>query len=168
MRNRVETLPGAFSKKATLGQLAHGRCRAPRKEVSGTTMEKVNRHVQKMTSGVGWISLTIGLFLTLTPGGSARLLGWGDRERLALLVGVGDLVIGPGLLLDRNHRQRWMRARALLSATIALSYAWVLLAGSSRRQKRAHRCSGLCSVSQPQTICCRGVFAIQEANQTYG
>ncbi len=123
-------------------QFGYSTRRAARRKASGVMLEKVDRHVQKLAAGVGWISLAIGLFLTSAPSRSAESLGWGDRERLALIVGLSDLVVGPGLLLDRDHRQQWMRVRALLSAAITLSYAWVL-AGPSPRQKRASSMLGL-------------------------
>ncbi len=99
-------------------------------------LDRIDRHVRKLAAGVGWISLGMGLFLTSAPGRSAQFLGWRDRKHLALIVGLSDLVIGPGLLLDHDRRQYWMRARALLSATITLAYAWVLLSNPAR-EKRA-------------------------------
>ncbi len=99
-------------------------------------LEKVDHHIQKLATSVGWISLGMGLFLTSAPGKSAAFLGWGDRTRLARIIGLSDLIIGPGLLLDRDRRQQWMQARTLLSAIIALSYAWVL-ADSPQQRNRA-------------------------------
>lgn len=62
-------------------------------------------------------------------------LGWGDREKLARVIGAGDLIVGMGLLLDRR-RSRWMLARAFLNVVLAGSYARVL-AGETARRHRA-------------------------------
>ena len=84
-----------------------------------------------LASGVGWVSLGIGLALTLAPRGSAAFLGWGEREGLSRVIGASDLVIGMGLLVDR-YRSRWMLARALLNAVLALIYAAILKGGPPR------------------------------------
>lgn len=89
---------------------------------------------QGMALGIGWISLGIGLALTLAPGRSAALLGWEDREDLARVIGAGDLIIGTGLLADRS-RPRWMLARAFLNVVLAGSYARVLADGTARRRR---------------------------------
>ncbi len=87
---------------------------------------------QRLTTGVGLVSLGMGAALTLDPRRSAAFLGWTDREGLARPVGVTDLALAAGLLLDRR-RARWMLARALLNATICLIYARVLVEGASRQ-----------------------------------
>lgn len=96
----------------------------------------LDRYVQGLATGVGWISLSMGLLLTFAPEKGATLLGWGERPRLARAVGVIDLIIGPGLLLGRDRRSQWMLARAFLNAVIALIYAGVL-ATDRPRQNRA-------------------------------
>lgn len=60
----------------------------------------------------------------------------GARVSLARSIGAADLIVGPGLLLDRGRRTRWMQARAFLSAVITLVYAWIL-SDPSRRSRRA-------------------------------
>lgn len=35
---------------------------------------------QMLASGIGWVSLGMGLALTLAPRRSAAFLGWGDRN----------------------------------------------------------------------------------------
>lgn len=84
--------------------------------------------------GVGWISLLLGLVLTLAPRRSAAFLGWEDREGLARVIGASDLVVGMGLLSDRR-RARWMLARAFLNVVLAGSYARVLADGTARRKR---------------------------------
>ena len=98
----------------------------------GTTSLKSEGRSRALAAVVGWISLGIGLALTLAPRSSAESLGWGDRAGLTRLVGVADLIIGPALLLGRG-RARWMLARALLNAALSGVYTWVLAAGTPRR-----------------------------------
>ena len=95
----------------------------------------IDEHVQNFSVGVGWISLGMGLLLTLAPRSGAALLGWGDRVPLARAIGAADLIVGPGLLLDPARRTRWMQARALLSAAIALIYARTLSNPSGRNRR---------------------------------
>ena len=96
-------------------------------------------------SQAGWgrlDKLGDGTVLDVSTRQKRRVFGWRDRKLLALIVGQSDLVIGPGLLLEHNRRQYWLRARALLSAIITLAYAWVLLVNPARRN-RASECSRL-------------------------
>ena len=88
-------------------------------------------------SQAGWgrlDKLGDGTVLDVITRQKRQVFRWRDRKLLALIVGQSDLVIGPGLLLDHNRRQYWMRARALLSATITLAYALVLLVNPARRK----------------------------------
>ena len=87
---------------------------------------------QRLAVGVGWVSLCMGVAMTLDPRQSATLLGWADREGLARLVGGVDLTLGAGLLVGRR-RAGWMLARALLNAAISLVYARVVAEGRPRR-----------------------------------
>lgn len=86
---------------------------------------------QRLATGVGWVSLLLGVSMTLDPRASANLLGWADRELLSRLVGAADLVLAAGLLLGRR-RAGWMLARALLNAAICLVYLRVLTEGRAR------------------------------------
>jgi hypothetical protein len=86
---------------------------------------------QRLATGVGWVSLVLGVAMTLDPRGSANLLGWADREGHSRLVGAADLVLGAGLLLGRR-RAGWLLARALLNAAICLVYLRVLTQGRAR------------------------------------
>ena len=92
---------------------------------------RTRRLAAGVTTDVGWVSLVLGVAMTLDPRTSAALLGWADREGLSRLVGVADLILGAGLLLDRR-RERWMLARALLNALIGLVYVRVLAEGNPR------------------------------------
>ena len=105
-------------------------------EAHGTVARKIDRRARILAAGVGWVSLGIGLALTLAPRGTSELLGWGDRPALARAVGAADLVVGPALLLGRE-RGRWMEARALLNAAIAVAYARALASGATPRKGRA-------------------------------
>ncbi|HKH11067.1 MAG TPA: hypothetical protein VKA73_07975 [Rubrobacter sp.] len=87
---------------------------------------------QRLTTGVGLVSLVLGVAMMLDPRGSAALLGWADREGLSRVVGATDLALGAGLLLGRR-RARWMLARSLLNAAIGLVYVRVLAEGRPRR-----------------------------------
>ena len=97
-----------------------------------TALVKLN--TQKLSTGIGWISLGIGTTLALAPRGSAGFLGWGSPERSARFIGAADLVIGAGLLLA-PRRSRWMLARALLNVVIALIYAQAMVDGAPRRKR---------------------------------
>jgi hypothetical protein len=95
-------------------------------------LEKFDLQAQELATFVGWVSLEMGISLSLAPRRSARLLGWGERTRLAATMGVADLVIGPAILLGRTHA-RWLLVRATLNAVIALVYARVLMGGTPQR-----------------------------------
>ena len=97
-------------------------------------LEKMDAHVRVLSSGVGGISLGIGVVLSLSPRGSAEFLGWGDREREARILGVADLVVGAGLLLA-PRRSRPMLARAVLNAVIASIYVRASLDTETRRKR---------------------------------
>ncbi len=86
---------------------------------------KTDVPVRILASGIGWISLGLGLALTMAPLKSATFLGMGDLKGLARVFGAVDLIVGTGLLLGRR-RSRWMSARALLNAVLAVGYARTL------------------------------------------
>ena len=62
-------------------------------------LEKVDRHVHKLAVGADQPGngAVIGISSKI-----AEFLRWGDRERLALIVGLSALLVGPALLLDRE------------------------------------------------------------------
>lgn len=103
----------------------------------------VRHHARTLGVGIGWVSLSLGLALTLAPRKTAGLLGWEDREHLARVVGVADLIVGTGLLLSRRP-SRWMLARTLLNVVIGGAYAGVLWAGTPGRRRAI---SGVCTMS---------------------
>ncbi len=103
----------------------------------------VCRHARMLGSGIGWVSLSLGLALTLASRKTAGLLGWGDRERLARVIGVADLIVGTGLLLSW-HPSRWMLARTLLNVVIGGAYTVVLKEGTSDRRRAI---GGVCMMS---------------------
>ena len=96
-------------------------------------LRNVDVHKHELAAGVGLVSLGIGLVLSFAPNRTAALLGWGERVRLARIIGAADLVVGLGLLLGRRRRSEWMSARALLNAVMACIYAWVLAKGTPER-----------------------------------
>ena len=98
---------------------------------------RIDKHLQGLCVGVGWVSLGMGLLLTLAPRSGAALLGWEDRVPLARVIGAVDLIVGPGLLLDRARRTRWMGARVLLSAAITLVYVRIFSDPSGRSRRAA-------------------------------
>lgn len=110
---------GGVAVRATLG------------EACGVDLRKADERVRELADVVGWVSLCMGLTLTLKPRASAAFLGWGDRARLARAVGAADLIVGPALLLSRDRAQ-WMLARALMNAALSGIYAWTLATGTPR------------------------------------
>ena len=88
-------------------------------------LRNVDVHKHELAAGVGLVSLGIGLALSFAPDRTAALIGWGERVRLARVIGAADMGIGLGLLLGRRPSE-WMGARALLNGVRASIYAWVL------------------------------------------
>jgi hypothetical protein len=66
---------------------------------------------------VGLATLATGAALVLAPGRVGRLLGV-DRRRTARMIGVGDLVLAPGLVAG-TPRWPWMAARTVLNLPMA-------------------------------------------------
>ena len=97
-----------------------------------TALATIGYRARMLGIGIGWISLSLGLALTLAPRKTADLLGWGDKEHLARVIGAADLVVGTGLLISPRS-SRWMLARTLLNLVIGGAYAGVLSAGTPRR-----------------------------------
>lgn len=90
------------------------------------------RRSSREAAAIGWISLGLGVFLTIAPGPGAALMGFGDRPRLARAVGAGDLAIGAVLLLGRDPA-RGMGARAAGNGAIAGLCGWSLARGTPHR-----------------------------------
>ena len=103
-------------------------------------LRKMDEHAHGLSTGVGWVSLGIGLALTLAPNRSTRFLALEDRRGLASVVGASDLMIGTGLLVGQR-RQPWMFARVFLNLVIAISYARTVMEDRPRRKRAG---GGLC------------------------
>ena len=79
-----------------------------------------------LTRSIGWASVGVGLALVVAPKLTVRAFGMGERPRLGRFLGVRDLVIGAGLLSEREDLGPWLRARATSDAGDAI----LLLAGA--------------------------------------
>ena len=97
-----------------------------------TGLAAIDHRARGLGVGIAWISLTLGIALTLAPRKTAGLLGWGGRVHLARVVGAADLVVGTGLLLSR-HPSRWVLARTLLNVVIGGAYTGLLVSGAPGR-----------------------------------
>ncbi len=106
-------------------------------------LAKIGDHALGLGSGIGWISLSLGLALTVASRKTAGFLGWGGRERLARVIGGADLVVGTGLLVS-TRPSRWMLARTLLNVVIGGTYAGVLAGGTPERGRAI---GGVCLMS---------------------
>lgn len=73
---------------------------------------------QRAANRVGLITLPLGLALVAAPAGAGRLLRIGERRVALRIIGVLDLALVPGLLLD-GGRWQWLTARAVLNVGIA-------------------------------------------------
>lgn len=104
---------------------------------------KSGERARGLGTGIGWISLSLGLALTLAPRKTAGFLGWSGRERLARTIGAADLVVGTRLLVS-TRPARWMHARTLLNVVIGGAYAGVLAGGTSERGRAIF---GVCLMS---------------------
>jgi mannose-6-phosphate isomerase-like protein (cupin superfamily) len=133
-RFRRYAVPGAREDEAGGTPCVAGR--AFLEEAYGVASREVDGRARELAAVVGWVSLGMGLALTLAPRASAASLGWGDRMRLTRAVGVADLIVGPALLLSRS-RARWMLARALMNVVLSAVYAWVLATGTPRPGRAA-------------------------------
>lgn len=84
-----------------------------------------------VTRGLGWISVAMGLTL-LAPARAACLFGLGPRPGLMCAIGARDLVIGLGLLRDRQPTF-WLRVHAAADAVDATFVVSGLLRGTIAR-----------------------------------
>jgi hypothetical protein len=83
----------------------------------------MNEH--KLTRGVGFVSLGVGLALVTAPARTVELFGMGKRPALGRFLGVRDLILAAGLLCSENPAP-WLRARAISDTADA-----ALLAGGA-------------------------------------
>jgi hypothetical protein len=80
---------------------------------------------KRSATGVGIITLLIGIVLVVAPSRAGRLLRTGDHPRALRAIGASDLALVPGLLAGRS-RWRWMTARAGLNMVIAAYCLWLV------------------------------------------
>ncbi|ASO18825.1 hypothetical protein FHR81_001089 [Actinoalloteichus hoggarensis] len=78
-------------------------------------------HLDRLTTGVGVITLALGTALTVAPERAATALRLGGDRTAARTIGVADLVIGIGLLRGRRTAA-WMTARTALNLVLASRY----------------------------------------------
>lgn len=65
---------------------------------------------------LGWVSIGVGLTIVLAPGPLTKAIGLGDHPNLGRFLGVRDLVLGVGLLLESQNTAGWVRARSIADA----------------------------------------------------
>lgn len=90
----------------------------------------------RMADGAGWASLAAGLALTIAPSRCGWFGGLCLDRRVVRVYGVGDLVVGRGLLLGRN-RAGWMMVRAGWNLVLAGLAGSALATGTARRGRAA-------------------------------
>lgn len=73
---------------------------------------------QRAANIAGLVTLPIGLALVAAPARAGRLLRVGPHQVALQVIGVLDLALVPGLLLD-GGRWQWLAARAGLNLGIA-------------------------------------------------
>ncbi len=69
-----------------------------------------------LARGIGWLSVAVGTALVVAPKAAVSGFGMGERPRLGRFLGVKDLVIGFGILANREEPAPWLLARALSDA----------------------------------------------------
>lgn len=73
---------------------------------------------QRSANRVGLVTLPLGLALVAAPARAGRLLRVGEHPVALRVIGVLDLALVPGLLLN-GGRWQWLTARAGLNVGIA-------------------------------------------------
>ena len=126
----------------------------------GVASREVDGRARGLAFVVGWISLGMGLALTLAPRASAASLGWGGRVRLARAVGVADLIVGPALLWGRS-RARWMLVRALMNAVLSAVYAWVLAIDTPRPGRALGGAVGMSALAVTDYLLARRLASVE-------
>lgn len=69
-----------------------------------------------LARGIGWLSVAVGTALVVAPSKAVSGFGMGERPRLGRFLGAKDLVIGFGILANREEPAPWLLARALSDA----------------------------------------------------
>lgn len=117
---------------------------------------------RELAAAVGWISLGIGIPLTLAPGRSAVFLGWEGRPRLARAIGAADLVVGPALLPS------WKRVRAISNAIIAGIYSRVLTTETHQRGRAVGGVVGMSVLTLTDYFLARRLWTAEEGSPDVG
>ena len=87
-----------------------------------------------LARALGWLSVGIGVAAIAIPGPLMKAIGLGDRPILGRFLGVRDLVLGTGLLLDQN-KAAWCRARGIADALDVALIAGGATTGAFRRDR---------------------------------
>lgn len=93
----------------------------------------MNEHT--LARSIGWLSVTVGAALFVTPKKAVSGFGMGERPRLGRFLGVKDLVIGVGILTNREKPAPWLLARALSDAQDAAILIGGIATGAFPRGK---------------------------------
>lgn len=67
-------------------------------------------YAERLSQGLGWLSVGLGVALLLAPHGIARLTGMPPRSGLLRLTGLRELIVGAGILTQRQ-RTPWLWGR---------------------------------------------------------
>ena len=71
---------------------------------------KTTKEAGWMATGLGWVSVIIGLFSMIAPRQTARTLGVRSRPLLFRLLGLRELISGAGIL-NSNRKSGWLWSR---------------------------------------------------------
>lgn len=98
--------------------------------------EEVVTTASGLARRLGWGSIGFGLAVVAAPGPVMKATGMGDRPKLGRLLGVRDLVLGPGM--PRGHNTAlWCRARGTADALNVALLIGGAATGAFRRDRAA-------------------------------
>ena len=100
-------------------------------------------NAQKVTMGLGWFSLGLGLYEVLAPDHLARTLGLEGREGLLRFYGLREIAAGLGIFLTQPNPVPWVWARV---GGDGLDLATLGLALRPDNAKRSNAAAALASV----------------------
>lgn len=83
---------------------------------------------------IGWGTLGLAVVAFVAPAALSRLLGYGERPRLVLALGVRDLAIGVGLVGADDVRP-WLKARFVAEVADTVMHAAGAATGSFGRKR---------------------------------
>ncbi len=69
-------------------------------------------NAQKLSQGLAWFSLGLGLYEVLAPKHLSRLLGLEGKEALIRFYGVREIAAGVGIFAAQPNPKVWIWARA--------------------------------------------------------